>query len=199
MKEALSQLYAYTGFPRSLNALGTLKKVMEQRGDVELGVESSPLPDSYDALKQVYPEAIAIVHLDGACDPYRYNFIFDGLSQYGAKWDMIGLSVYPYWDIDAGLTKNEDETLEKAIANINALYEKYHTPLMIVETGYDADRPEAGKLWMKRLIDATRHHTGGHCEGIFYWAPEAEGHYKLGAFRNHRPTVIMDAFKEFVP
>ena len=26
-KEALSQLYAYTGFPRSLNALGTLQKV----------------------------------------------------------------------------------------------------------------------------------------------------------------------------
>ena len=52
MKEALSQLYAYTGFPRSLNALGTLKKVMEQRGDVEMGAESSPLPNNYDALKQ---------------------------------------------------------------------------------------------------------------------------------------------------
>ena len=52
MKEALSQLYAYTGFPRSLNALGTLKKVMEQRGDVEIGAESSPLPGGYDALKQ---------------------------------------------------------------------------------------------------------------------------------------------------
>lgn len=52
MKEALSQLYAYTGFPRSLNALGTLKKVMEQRGDVEMGTESSPLPNNYDALKQ---------------------------------------------------------------------------------------------------------------------------------------------------
>ena len=52
MKEALSQLYAYTGFPRSLNALGTLQKVMEQRGDVEMGAESSPLPDGYDALKQ---------------------------------------------------------------------------------------------------------------------------------------------------
>ncbi len=26
VKEALSQLYAYTGFPRSLNALGTLQK-----------------------------------------------------------------------------------------------------------------------------------------------------------------------------
>ena len=30
-KEALSQLYAYTGFPRSLNALGTLQKVLTRR------------------------------------------------------------------------------------------------------------------------------------------------------------------------
>jgi arabinogalactan endo-1,4-beta-galactosidase len=150
----------------------------------------------YDAVKAVYPDAVCIVHLDGGCDPNRYHFIFDGLKQYGAKWDMIGLSVYPYWDIDAKLTNNEDETLERAIANINALYEKYHTPLMIVETGYDADRPLDGKRFMKRLIDAARHQTYGHCLGVFYWAPEAEGHYKLGAFRNHRPTAIMDAFNQ---
>ena len=126
----------------------------------------------YDAVKAVYPDAVCIVHLDG------------------------GLSVYPYWDIDAKLTNNEDETLERAIANINALYEKYHTPLMIVETGYDADRPMDGKRFMERLIDAARHQTNGHCQGVFYWAPEAEGHYKLGAFRNHRPTAIMDAFNQ---
>ena len=30
LKEALSQLYAYTGFPRSLNALGVLSKVVEE-------------------------------------------------------------------------------------------------------------------------------------------------------------------------
>jgi len=56
MKEALSQLYAYTGFPRSLNALGTLQKVMEQRRaaglTMEEGAESSPLPSSFNALKQ---------------------------------------------------------------------------------------------------------------------------------------------------
>ena len=150
----------------------------------------------YDAVKEVYPQAICIVHLDAACDAKRYQFIFDGLKQYGAKWDMIGLSVYPYWDIDAKLTKDEDETLTKAIANINALYKTYQTPLMIVETGYDADRPEAGKKWLKRLITATRTQTDGHCKGVFYWAPEAEGHYRLGAFRNHRPTAIMDAFKD---
>ena len=31
LKEAFSQLYAYTGFPRSLNALGTLQKVISHR------------------------------------------------------------------------------------------------------------------------------------------------------------------------
>ena len=56
IKEALSQLYAYTGFPRSLNALGTLQKVMEQRQSkgeaTEEGVEASPLPSNYNALAQ---------------------------------------------------------------------------------------------------------------------------------------------------
>ena len=55
IKEAFSHLYAYTGFPRSLNALGTLQKVLEQRNaegktTVE-GGEASPLPKNFDALK----------------------------------------------------------------------------------------------------------------------------------------------------
>ena len=56
IKEALSQLYAYTGFPRSLNALGTLQKVLQQRNAegkaTEEGVEASPLPNNYNALAQ---------------------------------------------------------------------------------------------------------------------------------------------------
>ena len=56
IKEALSQLYAYTGFPRSLNALGTLQKVLAEREAkglrAEAGEDASPLPNDYDALKQ---------------------------------------------------------------------------------------------------------------------------------------------------
>ena len=53
IKEALSQLYAYTGFPRSLNALGTLQKVLaERKKPFEAGQEATPLPKDYDALKQ---------------------------------------------------------------------------------------------------------------------------------------------------
>ncbi len=56
IKEALSQLYAYTGFPRSLNGLGTLQKVVADRKAqgqaTEEGSEASPLSADYDALKQ---------------------------------------------------------------------------------------------------------------------------------------------------
>lgn len=149
----------------------------------------------YQAVKKVYPKAQVIVHLDGGCDPKRYDFIFDGLKQNHAQWDMIGLSVYPYWDKEAKLTNSDMETLRKCIANINRLYEKYGTETMIVETGVEAKKPEKGLKFMKALIQAARNETNGHCHGVFYWAPELEGHYPLGAFDRHRPTVIMDAFK----
>lgn len=55
-KEALSQLYAYTGFPRSLNGLGTLQRVLAEREaagkKTDAGREASPLAPDYDALKQ---------------------------------------------------------------------------------------------------------------------------------------------------
>lgn len=56
IKEALSQLYAYTGFPRSLNALGVLQRVIGDRHakgvKVIMGEDASPLSDDYDALKE---------------------------------------------------------------------------------------------------------------------------------------------------
>ncbi|MFW8632504.1 carboxymuconolactone decarboxylase family protein [Vibrio natriegens] len=53
-KEILVQMYAYTGFPRSLNALGTFMSVIEERKqqgifDTE-GEPSSPLPTDESSL-----------------------------------------------------------------------------------------------------------------------------------------------------
>ncbi|MFV0436093.1 MAG: carboxymuconolactone decarboxylase family protein [Desulfopila sp.] len=53
IKEALVQLYAYVGFPRSLNALATFMKVVKERKEQGkedvVGKEASPLPTGYDA------------------------------------------------------------------------------------------------------------------------------------------------------
>lgn len=72
-KEALSHLYAYTGFPRSLNALGTLKSVLESRQAAGIkddpGKEADPLPAGYDALRQ---GTAVQTRLTG--QPFNYGF-----------------------------------------------------------------------------------------------------------------------------
>ena len=150
----------------------------------------------YQAVKAVYPKAEVIIHLDGGCDPKRYDFIFDGLKKYKARFDMIGLSVYPYWDVKANLTKSWQETVEKFTANINRMWTKYHKPLMVVEAGVEVKKPVEGKQIMSAIIHASKNDTNGHCKGVFYWAPELEGQYPLGAFQDGKPTVIMDAFTD---
>ena len=148
----------------------------------------------YAAVKEVYPEAVCIVHIDCGSDLARYKLIFDGLEKYHARYDMIGMSVYPYWDQKENLTASDDETLNKVIANIKTLHDMYHRDVMIVETGYEARREQAGMEFMASLIEQARKNTDGHCHGVFYWAPEAEGHYPLGAFNEHKPTKILIPF-----
>lgn len=152
----------------------------------------------YDAVKEIYPEAEVIVHLDNGFDQELYDRVFDGLRENGAKWDMIGMSVYPYWAIEGKFRPDADSTIRDAIANIRHLKEKYGTDVMIVETGFDAREPSEGKALLARLISDAHAATDGACRGVWYWAPEinADEAYHLGAFANDRPTGIMDAFRE---
>jgi arabinogalactan endo-1,4-beta-galactosidase len=75
---------------------------------------------------------------------------------------------------------------------------------MIVETGFlvdesDPDRMETSRRQLACVIRESINNTDGRCKGVFYWEPECRpSQYKLGAFtEDGRPTVIMDAFKEW--
>lgn len=87
IKEALSHLYAYTGFPRSLNALGVLQQVLAERKakgitDKE-GKEADTLPDDFDALK----EGTAIqTKLSGAA----FDYTFAPATDYYLKAHLFG-------------------------------------------------------------------------------------------------------------
>lgn len=149
---------------------------------------------AYKAVKKVFPGATCIVHLDCGADIDRYHRIFNGLEENGASYDMIGMSVYPYWDLKAQRTFSDGETADKVAANIKTLAKEYGKPVMIVETGYEAARPNEGYAFMRALMDKT--YPLEECHGVFYWAPELEKYYPLGAFENNRPTKILDAFTE---
>lgn len=73
LKEAFSQLYAYTGFPRSLNALGVLGKVLENK---QAGwQEGKPWnrPAEWDDAKKAYELGVKNqTQLSGR--PFNYDF-----------------------------------------------------------------------------------------------------------------------------
>lgn len=157
----------------------------------------------YEAVKEVYPEAEVIVHIDNGYDNALYNYIFDTLREYDSPWDVIGMSVYPYWAMEAGAEPDAASTIRDAADNIRKLHEKYDCDIMITEVGVESWLPEEGYETLNSLFDAVINDVDGACTGVFYWAPETfQTHdfygkpqgYGLGAFRNGRPTKIMDSF-----
>ena len=74
LKEAFSQLYAYTGFPRSLNALGVLSKVLQSNPDAKWQ-EGKPWtrPAEWDDARMAYELGVKKqTQLSG--HPFNYDF-----------------------------------------------------------------------------------------------------------------------------
>lgn len=88
LKEVFAQLYAYTGFPRSLNALGTLQSVIARRTERGIqdapGRDASPLPADYDALSQGTQVQTRL------CGGTPFTYAFDASEDYYLKAHLFG-------------------------------------------------------------------------------------------------------------
>ena len=125
----------------------------------------------YEAVKEIFPNAQVIVHIDNA---YEDNdWFFDKMQANGGKWDMIGLSHYPQITQWSHLTWKEMN--RRAIANIKRLHEKYQCPVMMVEVGTESTRPEESALVMADLMELMK---DSPCKGIFYWEPQVYNQWK---------------------
>lgn len=148
----------------------------------------------YDAAKAVFPDIKVIVHLDSGNKQSIYDRMFDALNANGGKYDMIGMSVYPYWAEQQGVTGGWRQVAKDCIANINHLKSKYGKPVMICEIGMPYDQAEACRDLITTMLAAP-------VEGVFYWEPQSSpgynGGYTLGCFDNNAPTVALDAFKNY--
>lgn len=155
----------------------------------------------YDAVKSVFPEAIVIVHLDNGFDNNLYTRNLEVLKTNGATWDMIGMSLYPYWSMQSGRESSAQEAFRDCMKNIRSLSKKYGCDVMITETGFEVNMQdtwvmEQGREHLAQLLKLARTSTEGHCRGVFYWEPECIPHqYKLGAFTDKgAPTSIMRGY-----
>ncbi|MFI5163462.1 MAG: arabinogalactan endo-beta-1,4-galactanase [Sphingobacteriales bacterium] len=144
----------------------------------------------YTAVKSVSSTTKVIVHLPNGFDNSLYEYLFDGLKNNGAQWDIIGMSLYP-------TTTNYTTLDAQCLANINDMVSRYGTPAMVVEVGMDATNPTASRAFLTDLITKVNGVSNGNGLGVFYWEPEAYNwqNYGLGAFDSTgKPTIALDAF-----
>ncbi|MDB5250952.1 MAG: arabinogalactan endo,4-beta-galactosidase [Flaviaesturariibacter sp.] len=146
----------------------------------------------YDAVKAVVPTAKVIVHVSNGWDNSLFRWLFDGLQANGAKWDVIGLSLYP-------TTSNWATINQQAFTNMNDMVSRFGKEVMVVEVGMPWDRPTESGAFLADIIAKTKAINGNKGLGVFYWEPLAYGGwqgYTLGAFDNAgKPTSALNAFQ----
>ena len=106
----LSDVYAYT-----LDVMKALQSKGVTPEWVQVGNETAPgmlfpegstahwdslaqlINKGYEAIKAVSPRTKVILHVDQGNNNKRFRTWFDSAAAHGARYDVIGLSYYPYW------------------------------------------------------------------------------------------------------
>ncbi len=151
------------------------------------------LTTGYEAAKSIFPETLVIAHCDNGDDvTHGYlNWVFgDILERYGAKYDVIGLSLYP--------TAAWTTPVSNCVSNIRSLIQTYGKPVMLCEVGMPQEPADTAKACLTELLASLT--AIDNCLGIFYWEPECFSEwngYGMGAFNNDgTPTTALDAFTD---
>ena len=149
----------------------------------------------YDAIKAVSPASKVILHIDQGNNNKRFRTWFDSARLYNARYDVIGLSYYPYW-----LDGHPDYTLsiDDLGNNLNDMAARYGKEVMVVEVGGEDTKPQNTYdmlVAVQQKVKAVPAYKG---LGVFYWEPEGArswSHYGLSAWGDDgKPTKAMDAF-----
>jgi arabinogalactan endo-1,4-beta-galactosidase len=147
----------------------------------------------YSAVKSVDANIKVIVHISNGWDNGLFRWIFDGLKNNGANWDIIAMSLYP--------TSADWQTVNnQCLTNMNDMIARYNKPIMIAEVGMPWDEAAACKLFLQDIIAKTKSLPNNKGLGVFYWEPQCHNNwegYSKGAFDNSgKPTIAMDAFAD---
>lgn len=153
------------------------------------------LNKGYDAVKAVDKNIKVIVHVDEGNNNKKFREFFDNATTQKVKYDVIGLSYYPYW-----IKKDYTETIADLEFNLNDMVKRYGKEVMVVEVGGEDDKIENTKNLLEATIKAVRNVPNNKGLGVLYWEPQGArswSHYALSAWlENGQPSPALDAFKE---
>ena len=160
----------------------------------------------YDIVKKIYPSAKVIIHVSNGHDAGLFDWFFGLMKSGNARYDIIGMSLYPTWWENGGWS-DWKSNVDKCISNIKSISTKYDKPVILCEIGMPVSEPQMSKEAIGYILGETRKIET--CHGVFYWEPQTDGiwkpssynalgwnAYNMGAFKNGKPTIALDPFKD---
>ena len=148
----------------------------------------------YEAVKAVSPTSKVIVHLDRGNDNAMYRSFFDNLTSNGGKFDVIGMSYYPYW-----LKQDYTASIANLRTNLLDMVGRYPgKEVVVAEVGGDYTQVKNTYDMLVATQQAVRAVPQNKGLGVFYWEPEGAkswSQYQLSAWGdNGRPSPALKAF-----
>ncbi|MBX9806952.1 MAG: arabinogalactan endo-1,4-beta-galactosidase, partial [Flavobacteriaceae bacterium] len=153
------------------------------------------LNKGYDATKAVDTSIKVVVHIDKGNDNARFRWFFDNAATNNVKYDVIGISYYPYW-----LGSDYTATIANLGTNLKDMATRYGKEVMVVEVGGDCTLVQNTKDMLIAVISAVKSVPNNKGLGVLYWEPEGEKNwsgYQLNAWQsNGQPSPALNAFKD---
>jgi arabinogalactan endo-1,4-beta-galactosidase len=147
----------------------------------------------YDAVKAVNPSIKVIIHLDEGNNNRKFRTFFDNATKYNVKYDVIGMSYYPYW-----IQKSYKTTIDDLANNMNDMVARYNKDVMIVEIGEEARLVDETYNMLIAAMKAIKAVPGNRGLGVIYWEPEGANnwsHYQLNCWQDDgKPSPALNAF-----
>lgn len=142
----------------------------------------------HDAVKAIFPDALVIVHCDCGNEQYLYDRLFGKLKNEGARYDMVGMSLYPE-------EHNWEKLVDDCVANAKYCTTTFGKPVMICEIGMAYDQSEIADKMMRKLYSDGK---AADIKGIFWWEPEtpvgSNGYNKGCVDADGVPTAALSVF-----
>ena len=152
------------------------------------------LNKGYDATKAVNSNIKVIVHVDEGNNNAKFRWFFDKAKANNVKYDVIGLSYYPYW-----IKSDYTTTIADLENNLKDMASRYGKEVMVVEVGGDYTLVQNTKDMLVAVIKAVKAVPNNKGLGVVYWEPEGEkswSGYQLSAWLSGgKPSPALDAFK----
>lgn len=153
------------------------------------------LNKGYDATKAVDKNIKVIVHLDEGNNSKKFRWFYDNAKANNVKYDVIGLSYYPFW-----IKTDYKENIADLANNLNDMATRYDKEVMVVEVGGIDTQEQNTYDMLVAVIKAVKAVPNNKGLGVIYWEPQGAkswSHYELSAWRSDgKPSMALDAFKE---